>query len=369
MGTLHNLIVNSARAGRTMLDETSGMMPAGHNGPYHDPETPLRNTGHWLITFAKAYELTNEDEFLTAVEQTAEYLTQSEHRPSEATFRHRSAENKDQCNGLIGQAWTIEALAVAAETLDKPELYELAEEVFCSHPFDEQIYFWERIDVDGTNLSFDRTFNHQLWFAAAGGLLADENDEIKRQVRGFLEQVDRTMRTYESGLIRHPLDPKVRLSLYVRHPAKYRGLMRSRVLGMFQPPNRKNALRSKARAYHGFNLYAFAVLKEQFPKADIWDSPVFNRTIDYVQNETFRKQVDSSNLSFSFNPVGFEIAYALETFDAADRSVRREWVQRQLTESFDGDSLLMTRDAEDPNTLAARLYEATRLENYDDLEI
>lgn len=367
INSLHDLILESARAGRAKLDETSGAMPAGHNGPYHDPETPLRNTGHWLITFAKAYELSGEDEFLAAVEQTAKYLTRTDHRPFGKSFRHRVTSEKDQCNGLIGQAWTIEALVVAAETLNKPELYELAEEVFCLHPFDEQIALWECIDVDGTNLSFDRTFNHQLWFAAVGGLLADENSEIRRKVCMFLDKLEQTMRIYKSGLIRHPLDPAVPLSLYARHPIKYSGLIRSRILNRVRPPDRKRDLQTKALGYHSFNMYAFAMLRENFPQSDIWDTATFNQALNYVQNEDYRDNISNSDISFSFNPVGFEVAYVLETFDVCDQSIRREWIYWQLSKTFDYSSMLMNECTEDSNTLAARLYEATRLEEYTDI--
>ena len=41
------------------LQKEDGSMPAGWNGPYHQSETPVRNTAHWLITFLKAYEITN----------------------------------------------------------------------------------------------------------------------------------------------------------------------------------------------------------------------------------------------------------------------------------------------------------------------
>ena len=36
------------------LQNPKGEMPAGHNGPYQDPETPIRNTAHWIVSFAKA---------------------------------------------------------------------------------------------------------------------------------------------------------------------------------------------------------------------------------------------------------------------------------------------------------------------------
>lgn len=42
----------------------------------------------------------------------------NEARPMAATFWHRKNPEKDACNGLIGQAWTIEALTMAAGATD-----------------------------------------------------------------------------------------------------------------------------------------------------------------------------------------------------------------------------------------------------------
>jgi hypothetical protein len=87
---------------------------SGHNGPYNDPETPMRNYGHWLITFSKCFELTGEQIYLNKIKEFAEYLISDNARPFGYSFHHRSKESKDKCNGLIGQAWVFEALAFAS---------------------------------------------------------------------------------------------------------------------------------------------------------------------------------------------------------------------------------------------------------------
>jgi hypothetical protein len=45
------------------LQNSDGSFPAGNNGPHKDPETAVRNSAHWLITFAKCYELTGEEKY------------------------------------------------------------------------------------------------------------------------------------------------------------------------------------------------------------------------------------------------------------------------------------------------------------------
>ena len=51
-----------------------GSMSPGHNGPYHDPETPVRNTSNYLMAFLRAWELSNDDKFLRGAEKCLNYL-------------------------------------------------------------------------------------------------------------------------------------------------------------------------------------------------------------------------------------------------------------------------------------------------------
>lgn len=46
----------------------------GHNGPYHHPETPVRNMGHWLIILGKTYKWTERAALKNRVLELAEYL-------------------------------------------------------------------------------------------------------------------------------------------------------------------------------------------------------------------------------------------------------------------------------------------------------
>ena len=54
------------------LQANDGHMPAGHNGPYRDPETPVRNTSHYLISFIRAWELTLDERFKAAANKCLE---------------------------------------------------------------------------------------------------------------------------------------------------------------------------------------------------------------------------------------------------------------------------------------------------------
>ena len=87
--TIAELIIESAKKALNLQRE-EGSMPQGHNGPYNDKETPVRNTSHWLITFAKAYELTNDRIFIDAVQKAAHYLISEKARPFKYSFFHRT---------------------------------------------------------------------------------------------------------------------------------------------------------------------------------------------------------------------------------------------------------------------------------------
>jgi hypothetical protein len=167
---LADLIVRTAEAG-LRLQHPDGSFPAGCNGPYGDPETPIRNTAHWAITLLAAHRLSGGEQLSAGAVRARDVLMAPGARPMGATFLCRTNPDKDFANGLIGQAWVIEALATLHEALDDRRAHEVATQVFLLHPFSDARGLWRRVNVDGSHLTIDATFNHQLFFAAAGALL------------------------------------------------------------------------------------------------------------------------------------------------------------------------------------------------------
>lgn len=351
---LYELIVAVAERGLELQNRQTGAMPAGHNGLYRDPDTPVRNTAHWLMVFLKGYDIAGKKGFHTAAGRALNYLLSDEARPMGKTFFHRFNPEKDFCNGLIGQAWTLEALVMAGEKLDRDDAIRTAGEVFLLHPFDENRGLWKRVACDGMHLPFDETFNHQLWFAAAGAGLSRHHDDVRRQVQRFMEMLPENLRIYPSGLISHPLVMKKTLKEKVkvadRHYLQLRGEAKK--------------LKVKSAGYHAFNLYGFAMLNQQFPDDSFWNSRLFRKALGYAQRPSFMDELNGNPFAFPYNPAGIEMAFAIRTFGLD--SYPSHWVNRQLSETFDTDQMLMNRNTEDPATLAARFYQAVRL---DDLEI
>lgn len=55
------------------------------------------------------------------------------------------------------------------------------------------------------------------------------------------------------------------------------------------------------------------------------------------------------------------MAFALQIFGTDCLEEQKKWVVEQFRRCFDYNTNLMVLDTEDPNTNAARIYEATRL--------
>jgi len=360
--SLYEIIEASANAALD-LQRSDGAMPSGHNGPYQNEETPVRNTSHWLITFAKAYEITGQTKFKEAVRRATSYLCSREARPVEKSFWHRKSPTKDTCNGLIGQAWTIEALAVAADALDFKEAAQVAEEVFLLHPFYPQLALWERVNADGMHVGIDLTFNHQLWYAAAGALLSQfsESTEVETRTRRFLSTLNDTLRIHSSGLIRHLIVPR-----WSWKQLAMSTINRIRRFAFSAEERRQFWL--KEIGYHSFNLYGFGVLKKCYPSHDIWNNSKLCESIRYIIKDEYRENISCSPYSYSYNPPGFEIPFVVKAFNESDiigdkfSVLSQKYMNRQIEHSYDSNKKMMTNEY-DTNTHSARLYEATRLSN------
>lgn len=340
-----NIFLEIARQGLDVQDSRIGAMPAGRNGPYHDPETPVRNTAHWLQIFLTAFRWSGDAGFRSGAQSCARYLIGPDAPRGKRTFVHRHKAGKDRCNGLIGPAWTIEGLIAAFHGLEMEECLTVAEDLFRAHPFSDRSRLWFRVDPDGDILPEDSAFNHQLWFCMAGALLINAGAEAPRPaVMSFLEYLPKHLSVSSSGRIIHGiLTPKIRLKNIVK--------------AVIRPEFRKSG-RLREVGYHAFNLYAFAVLYRMLPGLAFWQSRMFRSILDYVESSEFLGLIDHSTYGFPYNPPGFEIPFVHETFGMHVPAVTdQEWLQRQLDHLYEPLTRSLAKNNEDPPTLTARLYE------------
>lgn len=356
---LSEVLTRSAEYGLT-LQAADGSFPPGCNGPYGDPETPVRNTAHWLYLLAVCYATSGDARWKTAGENAIEFLMSPKARPGRNTFHCRNKDGKDKCNGLVGQAWVIEALVKAAEAFDRQDCYRLAEEVFLLHPWDDKVGIWKRVEVDGTVLSYDGTFNHQLWFAAVGSFLK-RTPLAQSQAKSFLDKVAARVQLYPNGVIFH-VSAMGRLLDYLQSGIiSFLQELKTRVKNIV----RKNSSYLKSVGYHGFNIYALAMLKSSFPDSYVWSTEIFNKLVTAHRGEKFVQDVNISEYGYRYNISGIEIALAVETF-FQDKQEATIWLNRQMKETYLIDHQSLSHNVPDPNTAMARIYQAARLtEDYD----
>jgi len=375
--TIAELIIESAKNALNLQKE-EGSMPPGHNGPYNDNETPVRNTSHWLITFAKAYELTNDRIFINAVQKAASYLVSDKARPFNFSFFHRKDSPLDSCNGLIGQAWTIEALTVAATILNNNKYSDLGEEVFLQHNFNFDYGLWNRLEIDGKIKSIDPTFNHQLWFAACGAQLSGSRKRTCDSIiKSFISKLPENLSIIDGGLIFHPI--KVKGMVKEKYDKKtikisVRNVI-SRLLDMFRnnlsqkqkQEIRKKKMIYKSIGYHHFNMYAFALLKDIYPDLSYWNREDFQSTVNFLLKRKYKNKIKNNSFGYPYNPPGFEVPFALEKLAKLDHNeltmLSKYWINNQISRSFNPNNNTMDRNTNDPLTHCARLYELTRMNN------
>lgn len=348
---LDELLTRSAEAAFPLQTE-SGAMPPGHNGPWGDIQTPLRNTGHWLITFLRAHRISGDERFLVAASRTLGYLQLPIHRPAGAAFRHFSSGSRPPGNGLIGQAWTLEALAEAGTSFNRADLMDRAAEVFLLHQFDEGLGLFHTLDIDGCDGGINPTVNQQIWFAAAGTMIrAASSPEILRRVDRFLDQLPRHLTVDRTALLRHSLNP---WSLWRQQPrdAIRRWLARLRHPGL-------ETLRSIG--YHAFFLYGLALLRRYSPQHSLWDSPQLRSSLNFIRSDRYASGLVANPFAFRYNPVGFEVPFVYEAFGAGPSGEGDVWLRRQAA-CMAAEATRAGRDPlSDTATLAARIYEVTRL--------
>ncbi len=342
------------------MQSARGTFPPGHNGPYYDNETPVRNTAHYLITLIKAYEISNDKNFYTAAQHAAEFLCSPVARPMKGSFFCRMNPQKDFCNGLIGQAWVIEALAAAARCFNDEKYQTLAREIFLLHPFDHRFGLWQRLSVDGSHLPYDATFNHQLWFAASGTLIAaDKKDEIFNRVNFFLEKAARShFKISRSGRISHPIPINTGSSPLQR--------VLKNIIYHVRISNQKKQIIEKEIGYHAFNLYALAMINSQIPDNSFFQNNKVRSALNYIQSNEFISGLENNPFSYPYNPCGFEVAYAIQIFPSIEDKAKRTsrwWINQQIKRTFSYKEKAFSINTTDANTLTARLYEAARLED------
>ncbi len=358
--TTYELLERSARAALELQRE-DGSFPPGRNGVYDEPETPVRTTSHWLTTLSKVYDITGDQEFAAAANNAADYLLSEEARPHGYTFHSRNARGKDKCDGLIGQAAPIRGLACAGSALKRPELLETSADVFSLHPFDSGLGLWKRIEIDGTSLSFDRTLNHQLTFAASCANLSDHGIGTDR-IEGFLDKLTNTMCLHSNGLVKHYIRPPIFdvLRIVLRSPKNWNLLLNE---FMFHYYSQSSKCQLKELGYHPINLRSLARLRESFPHHSLWETTLVDDATRFVDTDQYAGSEGVMHIDYGSMTPGIHTAYALLILTNCNLSEVRKWLTGDIKQRFDFNQDLFVLNAEDSSFQAATIYNMSLLPN------
>jgi len=268
--TLYELLERTAESALELQRE-DGSFPSGRNYTYDEPETPVRTTSHWTVILSEVYKITGKEKFRKASVAAVNYLLSDETRPHGYSYHCRDESGKDRCNGLIGQAHPIRALAHAGPILGHQDAINIAEEVFMMHPFDEELGLWERVEINGKKLSFDRTLNHQIVFAAGSSKLVPVSSVAANRISRFLDQLPSNIELHPDGLIKHYIrPPPIKISKTVFGCLRHWPLLMNEVV--FHYYSRSSERRKKEIGYQPVNLRALAQLRTRFQDHKTWSN-------------------------------------------------------------------------------------------------
>ena len=330
--------------------KSDGSFPAGNNGPHGDEETPVRNTAHWLYTLCWLVER-GFSEYRNPANYAANYLLSKQARPMNAAFWCRKNPNKDFSNGLIGQAWVIEALIYASQVLNRYELNMLALDVHQMHKWDDDRKGWHLLNVDGSYGPVHVTFNQQLWFAAVGIGIKDYPLGVEL-AREYLDIVRNNLDLYSDGVIYHDC----RSSMKYKIKDGVRKYLRDKVNYLYAQRNR-SLQRERSVGYHAFNLVALRYLKCKNEDHEFWGSEKYQKVKQVYKNDSYIKELDKNRYSYAYNPVAYEYGYFAGGRDSEFDPLFKE---QSKVIAIDNDEFVIS-DSYDHSVTISRVYELCRM--------
>ena len=326
----------------------NGSFINGHNGPYNDMETNVRNTAHWLVTLSILIRKYSENKYKIPARKALNFLLSSSARPKSAAFFMRKNPLKDSSNGLIGQAWVIEGLNEASKSLNDTDAAKVARDLYNQHKFDKKNKCWLKLDVDGTCQDYDLTFNHQLWFASIALELFSSYEQQYKQALSFFENASANIDCYRDGIIFHGSKINTWISI------KNFGFINS--IRIFKTYLKWQKLREKSIGYHTFNLFAFCRIYNLIPGNKFWSTSKWQKIFNTVKVEKFWNNIKHNKYAWAYNNPGIESLSI--NFIESNKQQNKRFISKIIENSYnDLTYSLMDKVSSDSNTSNARIYE------------
>lgn len=355
------------------LYENSKEVWTGHNGPYDDQETRVRDLSHLIVIASLELLLYQNLNLARTIKLMLDDLLSM--KGEDGLYQLRIKPGKDECNGVLGHAWVIEALIYAYKAIGELSCLKEAIRIASMHGFHEGLGLWCRPQRGVDVSAIDYTFNHQLWYAATLMELNEyiDNSTLRKELNMFLNRLDVNFETNRLGRITH--------SIYNRQGAL--SLMKQRFKKWVDAINillDRPSFKYKEEGYHLFNLMAFARLKRLSPSLPFFKTRNFQKAVSFLNSPLFLSGlfdknvaldgslkngiVDQSELEvniygFPYNVPGFEIMYVQTVFNT-DRNTAEECLSWQHELTFDNESGLFGKRCHDKVTINYRIYEFYR---------
>jgi len=349
----------------------------GHNGPHGHNDTPARNTAHWLIVYSYAYKCTGREDYLKLCIKFSDYIIELHNQSKSGAVICMKDDQYNHLNGLMGQAWIIEALVYFYKIVKDEKYFKAAYDIFNVQQYCSKEKMWQMIELDGTNIGFDFTFNHQLWFAAAGSdlLSCHEDPDLRCLLNDYLDGcMMNHFQVHHDGLIKHYGDlqsPYYRESIIRTIVKKYVKLLFFKEKRKLNP--NKYDPDAFERGYQLFNLYAFAIIYSHLPEHPIFKDIKLKKAIEYgkkiekhnnyfnVYNVLQGKSKEMNKYAYAYNSPAFEFPYVYKVFGINDlESICEKLMKIQMDLTYDNNAEMFSNNVSDSNTLTSRIYEVVR---------
>lgn len=347
----------------------------GHNGPHGHLDTPVRNTAHYLIIYSYLYSKTKDAKYKKICVKFADYLCEMQQKSYSGAIECMRNDKFDHLNGLIGQAWVIEALVYYYEKFKDKSCLAVAKNIFYSQKYDYDLHVWHRVELDGRNIGIDNAYNHQVMFAACSYKLSNycNDPEIDKIICDFIEHTDRDFNTYHNGLLMHSIDIK---SVEIEK-AKRKKFIKFCLTPFKVFDSKMFDAKYIERAYHIFDIYCFSILQERYGKLPLFSSDKYKKAVklaldiehynkDNGVNRYLKKGGQFNIFSYSYNSPLFEYPDVAYINGAYDEKISAKIYDVQKLLMLDDNSKLFSKNNPDIETWNAKAYEIVRfLEKYD----
>jgi len=362
---LYDLIIQSAN-NYLRLQNSDGSFNPGHNGPWWNKDSPIRNTSHIALLLYKAHKLTRDKKYLVSAMKACEFIMLDKNRPYNFNFYCRA--EADKVNGLIGVSWALEPLITIGIEMKITKYLNFSKKIIEMHNYNRKKHLWHVNNLDGKKGIICNSINQQIWFASMvltlGNYLKDKS--LIYIANDFFVNLPKKLIYLKGGIVSQTIDKnKIKNLLFYLLEEVIRG--------------NKKCNYERSVGYQPFLMYGLCLAYLKNKELDLWKNEkiigMIRGILVSLKNNYSPQMLPTQNRFIGkYNPIGFEIALILQTFGdlySSNPNVKKDfttqikrWAEFQVKNYFNFDEGFMNKNTNDKLVLSARLYESIYLNNY-----